>query len=84
LLAASSPAGSGESLLAAASAPATIGGYEGASENMATLGGAPPLSQGGGESAVGGSAAAVPEPGTMILLAAGVLMLAVARWRRRG
>ena len=36
-----------------------------------------------GERAVGGTAAAVPEPGTIALLAAGILMLAVARWRRR-
>jgi autotransporter-associated beta strand protein len=85
LLAASSPADSGEVALgAAASAPATIGGYENTSEDMATLGGAPLLSQGGGGGAVGGSAAAVPEPGTLVLLAAGVLMLAVARRRRRG
>ena len=49
LLAASSPAGSDAvALSAAASAPATIGGYENASGNMATLGDAPPLSQGGG------------------------------------
>ena len=48
---------------------ATPGGYENASGSMATLGGA---------------AAAVPEPGTIALLAAGVLMLAVAPWRRRG
>ena len=70
LLAASSPASSDAvALSAAASVPATIGGYESASGNMATLGGAPPLSQGGGGSAVGGTAAAVPEPGTIALLA---------------
>ena len=85
LLAASSPVSSGEvALSAAASAPATIGGYENTSGNMATLGGAPPLSQGGGGSAVGGTAAAVPEPATIALLAAGALMLVGARWRRRG
>ena len=42
---------------------------------MATLGGAPSLSQGGGGSAVGGSAAAVPEPGTLALLAVGAIGL---------
>ena len=86
LLSASSPAGSREVALsaAAASAPATIGGYENTSGSMATLGGAPPLSLGGGGGAVGGTAAAVPEPGTIALLAAGILMLAVASWRRRG
>ena len=84
LLAASSPASSGAvALSAAASAPATIGGYENASGNMATLGGAPPLSQGGGGSAVGGTAAAVPEPGTLALLAAGVLAMAVLALRKR-
>ena len=85
LLAASAPAGSDAiALSAAASAPATVGGYESsASGNMAALGGAPPLSQGGGGIAVGSSAAAVPEPGTVALLAAGILLLAVARRRRR-
>ena len=34
--------------------------------------------------AVGGTAAAVPEPGTLALLAIGGLMLAAARWQRRG
>ena len=43
---------------AAASAPATIGGYESGSEDMATLGDAPPLSQGGG----GSASAALPRP----------------------
>ena len=42
---------------------------------MATLGDAPSLSQGGGGSAVGGSAAAVPEPGTFALLLAAALGL---------
>ena len=81
LLGASSPIGSGEAaLIAATQATAAIAAGD---ENMATLGGAPSLSQGGGGSAVGGSAAAVPEPGTMTLLAAGILMLAVAQRRRR-
>ena len=85
LLTASSPISSDAvALSAAASAPATISGSENTSEDMATLGGAPPLSLGGGGSAVASSAAAVPEPGTMVLLAAAVLMLAIARWRRRG
>ena len=85
LLAASSPVGSGAAALsAAASIPATMGGYASASESMATLGGAPVSSQGGAGSVGGSSTAAVPEPGTIALLATGVLMLAVARWRRRG
>ena len=85
LLTASLPVSSGEvSLTAAAPVPTTLAGYENTSGSMATLGGAPPLSQGGAGSAVGGPAAAVPEPGTFVLLAAGVLMLAIARCRRRG
>ena len=84
LLAASLPASSDAVALSAASIPATIGGYENTSGNMATLGDASPRSQGGGEIAVGGSAAEAPEPGTGLLLAAGVLLLAVARWRSRG
>ena len=84
LLAASSPVGSGAvALSAAVSAPATIGGYEVASANMATLGGAPSLSQGGGGSAVGGGAAAVPEPGTFALLAAGTIVFAASAVRRK-
>ena len=80
LLAASSPTASGAAALsAAASIPATMGGYASASESMATLGDAPPLSQGGGGIAVGGSAAAVPEPGTLALLLAGFLALAAIR-----
>ena len=59
LLSASSPAGSAEvALSAAASAPATIGGYESASGSMATPGGAALLSQGGGEA----PSAEVPRP----------------------
>ena len=47
LLAASTPVGSGAvALSAAASAPATIGGYESTSRNMATLGDTPASSQG--------------------------------------
>ena len=84
LLAASSPVGSGAVALSAPSVPATIGGYENESENMATLGGAPPLSQGGGGSAVGGTAAAVPEPAAIALLAAGVLAAATVRRKRKG
>ena len=85
LLAASPPVGSGAvALSAAASAPATIGGYENTSGSMATLGGAPPLSQGGGGSAVGGAAAAaVPEPAALALLAAGTIILAIGGWRKR-
>ena len=48
LLAASSPISSGEVALSAAAVPATLGGPESGYENMATLGGAAPLSQGGG------------------------------------
>ena len=82
LLAASSPAGADAvALSAAASAPATIGGDENTSANMATLDGAPPLSQGGRGIAVGGTAAAVPEPGTMVLLA--VAAVGLIGWVRR-
>ena len=81
LLAASSPISSDAVALSAAAAlPAAI---ESPSGNMATLGGAPSLPQGGGGNAVGGSAAAVPEPGTLALLAAGVLALAAAAPRKR-
>ena len=84
LLAASPPADSGAvALSGAASAPATICGYENASGSMATLGGAPPLSQGGGGSAVSGTAAAVPEPGTIALLAAGAVAAAALRRKRK-
>ena len=82
LLGASSPISSGAiALSAAASISPTI---ESPSGNMATLGGAAPASlQNGAGSAVGGSAAAVPEPGTIALLLAGLSMLAGAVWRRR-
>ena len=50
---------------------------------MATLGGAPSLSQGGGGIAVGVTAAAVPEPGTLALLAAGLLASLAYAWRKR-
>ena len=80
LLAASSPVGSDEAALSAASIPATIGGYENTSGNMATLGDAPSLSQGGGGSAVGGTAAAVPEPGTIMLLIVGLVCF-LTLWR---
>ena len=83
LLAASSPVGSDAVALSAAAVPATLGGPESGYESMATLGGAPPLSQGGGESAVGGTAAAVPEPGTFALLAAGAAAAAAAVVRRK-
>ena len=83
LLGASSPISSGAiALSAAASISPTI---ESTSGNMATLGGAVPASlQGGAGSAVGGSAAAVPEPGTLALLAVAVLSLAAVALRKRG
>jgi autotransporter-associated beta strand protein len=81
LLGASSPITSGAVVLAAASSlPVTI---ESPSGNMATLGGAPAISQGVAGSAVGGSAAAVPEPGTIVLLATGALTLAAVVRRKR-
>ena len=84
LLAASAPVGSDAvALSATAATPATIGEYESASGNTATPGG-DALPPGGVGSAVGGSAAAVPEPGTIVLLAAGVVILAVVRRRSRG
>ena len=58
LLAASSPVGSDAVALSGAAVPATLGGPQSGYENMATLGGAPPLSQGGGEA----PSAARPRP----------------------
>ena len=81
LLAASSPVGSDAVALSAAAAPATLGGPQSGYENMATLGDAPASSQGGAGSAVGGTAAAVPEPGTIALLAAAAVGLVA--WARR-
>ena len=83
LLAASSPAGSDAVALSGAAVPATLGGPQSGYENMATLGGAPASSQGGAGSAVGGAAAAVPEPGTLALLAAGAVVLAAFVRRKR-
>ena len=84
LLAASSPVNSGAAALsAAASVPATIAPMESNVENMATLGDAPALPRGGAGSAVGGTAAAVPEPGTIALLAAGAIVFAAAAVRRK-
>ena len=81
LLAASSPVTSDAvALSGAASIPATI---ESTSGNMATLGDAPALLSGGAGIAVGGSAAAVPEPGTLALVAAGTMALAAAAVRRK-
>ena len=83
LLAASSPLDSGAVALASAAVPATLDGYESASEDMAALGGAAALPPGGAGSAAGGSAAAVPEPAAAALLAAATAALAVAAWRRK-
>ena len=58
LLAASSPVDSGAVALTAAAAPATLDGYESASENMAALGGAPALPPGG----AGAPPAETPRP----------------------
>ena len=83
LLTASSPISSGAvGLSAAASVPATLGGSESGSGNMAALSGAAASSQGGGGSVVGG-AAAVPEPGTIALLAAGAIVFAAVAARRK-
>ena len=72
---------SGESALnASAAIPATI---ESTSENVAALGGAPSLRQGGGENALGGPTASTPEPGTLALLGVGVFGLLGWAWRRR-
>ena len=83
LISASSPISSGEVALSAAASVASIGGSEGATENMATLGGAPAISQGVAGSAVGGSAAAaVPEPGTIALLILGAIC-GLGAWLKR-
>ena len=80
LLGASPPISSGAiALSAAVSIPAMI---ESPSGNMATLGGAAPVSlQSGAGSAVGGSAPAVPEPGTVALLAVAAAAAALRRKR---
>ena len=85
LLIASAPevTDSGVALMGVA-APATLGEFQNPSGNAATVGDARSPQQGIAGIAVGGPAATVPEPGTIALLVAGVLMLAVARWRRRG
>ena len=80
LLGASSPVILGAVALTAASVPATI---ESSPGNMATLGGAPAISQGVAGSAVGGSVAAVPEPGTLTLLGVCAVGLMVYAGRRR-
>ena len=67
-------------LSANASMPTTVDGYDNTSENTTRPGCAPALPTGDMGSA--GTAAAVPEPGTMALLAAVVLMLIVASWKR--
>ena len=78
LFGASSSISSGEvALSAVAQASSTIATGD---ENMATLGDAPALCKLAG-SAVGGSAAAVPEPGTIVLLLVGAA--ALAAWRRK-
>ena len=88
LISASSPISSGEVALSAAAATQSPLSIAARDEDMATLGGAPAISQGVAGSAVGGSAAAaVPEPGTLALFgvraaitaAAGAAAKAVAR-----
>ena len=85
LLSTSPLVNSGEvSFTAAASIPTAIAPIGDKIENTTTLGDASTLPSSDGGSAVGGTAAAVLEPGIIALLAAGILMLAVARWHRRG
>ena len=70
------------SLTAAAAVPTTIAPIGDKIENTTTLGDASTLPSGGGGVAVGGTAASVPEPGTMVLLAVAAVGLIGWVWRR--